>query len=245
MSRQLSVDDEDWWDTKPVARFRAGVGGFFSTQWPCFFFAGLCLVFSAIGFFVPAKEGPMVGRTVGIVCLAGAIACIVWGIVRWGSLIKSVDLHEGGVVWQDGGEHRASWDDIKDFYRTEIIINGAVNTRQVVIKTRKGREAVFGFALPNWKRLADRMQQETTDAQLPEAQAAFDDGETIRFGRELAVSRDGLVIKGRTIDNDRIRNLTVRNGYLIVETSGKAGILEVSLGETPNIGVLLALLSGR
>src|SRR5262249_28089965 len=75
MPERLSVDDEDWTEERPVSRHRAGFGDFFRFCWPSLFLAGLCLIFACVGFFVPAKEGPLVGRIVGMVSLVGALAC--------------------------------------------------------------------------------------------------------------------------------------------------------------------------
>ncbi|MBY0232924.1 MAG: hypothetical protein K2W96_26880, partial [Gemmataceae bacterium] len=148
-----------------------------------------------------------------------------------------------GIVWQSGGQQEAAWDEIDSFRRTEILFEGSVSRRDIAIETDDGRKAVFTMALSKWEKLADRMQEETTAVQLPEARARFAAGETIRFVREVAVGRDGLVIQGKTVPNERIEGMRVMNGYLVAQTSDRAGLLQVSLGETPNIGVLLALLS--
>ena len=219
MGARLSVDDEDWWEEKPVSRHRAGIGGFFVATWAWFFFAALCAALACIGFFVPAKEGPMVGQVVGVIGGAGALACIAWGFVRWAAVVKHVDVHHGGVAWRDcGGEHRAAWDEIRDFYRTEILVNGAASARQVAIKAANRTEAVFTHALDGWKRMADRMQQETTARQLLPARALYEAGETIRFGQQVRVSRDGLAIQGKTIGWDRVSGVRVPNGYLVAGT---------------------------
>lgn len=243
MGEFYSVDDDDqgdWWDARPASKHRAGVGGFFSHTWPLFFFAGLCLVFALIGFFVPAKEGPLVGRTIGICCTIAAVGFLVGVPVRWAMLIKSVDVHDGGVVWD--GHNRAGWNDIKDFYRTEIITNGAVTTRQVIIKTYDGEEAIFTYALGNWKKMADRIQHETTIRQVPEARQRYAAGETVKFGKRVGLDQDGMVLEGKRVDWDRIRGVRVQNGYLVVSVSGKGDAYQIPLFETPNVGVLLRLL---
>src|SRR5262245_50193591 len=191
---------DDWWEEPPVSRHRAGAAGFFSYCWAPLFFAALCLGLGCIGFFVPAKEGPVVGYTMGTIGVLGALACLVWAVVIYTRLIKHVDVHDGGVVWRDaGGRRRAAWEDIRDFYRTEIIVNGTVNTRRVVLRLRGKQEAAFTHALSNWKRMADRIEVETTIRQVPEARARYQAGETVRFGSQLGINQEGLVVQGKRL----------------------------------------------
>lgn len=236
---ELSV--EDWWEGRPVSKHRADLGGFFGHTWPFFLFASICAILAVIGFFVPAKEGPVVAYIMGGLGTLGAVGFVVAAFWRWAVLIKHVDLYDGGLVWQDGGRQIAAWDDVKEFYRYELLVNGAVSRREVTVKTFDGHQATFSFALSNWKGLADRVQYEITMRKVPEALAEYQSGEKVRFGKLAAISQDGITIDGRTFSWERVRGVRVRNGYITVTTSGGEEH-PLAIGETPNFPVLLKLL---
>jgi hypothetical protein len=242
MGRQdehLSV--EDWWDERPISKHRADVGGFFGHTWAFFLLAAFAAGFGCIGFFVPAQEGPMVGIIIGCIAVPLAIGLVVFGIWRWVMLIKHVDLHEGGLVWNDGSKQMAGWDDIKDFYRAEVIVNGAVNRREITITTHDGHTATFTYALSDWKELADRAQYEITIRKVPEAVTIYQAGEKVRFGKEVAISLEGITLDGMMYSWDRVRGARLHNGYITVTTSGGEEH-PMAVGDTPNFPVLLKLL---
>jgi hypothetical protein len=236
---QLSV--EDWWDEPPVSKHRADVGGFIGHTWPFFLLAAMSAGLGCIGFFVPAQEGPMVGLIMGVLGMLGAIALVVAAFWRWTMLIKHVDLHEGGLVWQDGNKQMAGWDDIKDFYRYELLVNGAVSRREITVKTHDGHQATFTYALSNWKNLADHVQYEITMRKVPEALANYQAGEKVHFGKEIAISLEGITLDGKLYSWERVRGVRLRNGYITVTTGGDEEHA-VAVGETPNFPVLLKLL---
>ncbi len=238
---QLSIDD-DWWEERPVSRHRADFGGIVAQTWAFFFFAALCAGLACIGFFVPAKEGPVVGAVMGVIGAAGALGFIGFGIYRYAMLIKDVDLHDGGVVW-NGGRQMAGWDDIKHFLRYELLINGSVSRREITIKTHDGTEAVFTHAVGNWKKLADRIQEEVYLRQIPQAMADFQAGEKVRFGPHVAISLVGLTVGGKSVPWERVDSVRVRNGYITAVTGGPYREEHpIPIGETPNFPVLLKLL---
>jgi hypothetical protein len=236
---QLSV--EDWWDEPPISKHRADTGGFFGHTWAFFLLAALSAGFGIIGFFVPAQEGPRVGIIIGCITMPLAVGLVVVGIWRWVMLIKHVDLHEGGLVWNDGSKQMAGWDDIKEFYRAEVIVNGAVNRREITIKTHDGHEATLTYALSKWKELADRVQYEITIRKVPEALANYQAGEKVQFGKEIAISQEGITIEGKTYPWERVRGTRLCNGYITV-TTGQDEEHAFAVGDTPNFPVLLKLL---
>src|SRR5262249_52439844 len=144
-------------------------------------------------------------------------------------------------VWNARSKQLAGWGDIKDFYRAEVIVNGAVNRREITINTHDGHTATFTYALSKWKELADHVQYEITIRKVPEALANYQAGEKVRFGKEIAISVEGITIDGKTYSWERVRGVRLRNGYITVTTGGDEEHA-VAVGDTPNFPVLLKLL---
>jgi hypothetical protein len=230
-----------WWEERPVSRHRVDFGGALGATWVFFLFAVCCLGLVYAGFFLPAREGPVVGMVMGSLAALGAGGFIAAGAWRWAALVKQVDVYDGGLVWQHGGEQRAGWDDIEEFYRAEVTVNNLVKRREVVIKTHDRRGATFTFALGGWKTLADRTQYEITMRKVPVALAEYRSGEKVRFGKGVAVSTEGVAIGGQTLAWNQVRGLRVCNGHILA-SAGSGREPAVCIADTPNFPVLLKLL---
>lgn len=218
---------------------QANFMGFFRTQ-----MAPLCLaVFGVflllIALFVPVKEGPQVAFWMGTISALGAVGCLVYAVVAYSLLIKQVTLYPDRVEWNN---QVASWEDITDVWRTEIIVNGTMSTRQVVIKTHDGVEATFTYILSHWERMAETIQSESAKVIGPEALADFSRGKTVKFG-DVSVSQKGVTICGKLVPWDAVERTTISNGHYCVFRPGEEwSSLQVSLGSTPNFLVFLRLL---
>src|SRR5262245_34682475 len=112
-----SIPDEYAWaqDERPVATFSSGAMDFLRYSWPYFFLALLGVGLGCIGFFVPAKEGPVVGMIMGVVGVLAAAGVIAWGVVVWQKLVHHVRLYPDGVLWLENGRWRgARWGEIEE-----------------------------------------------------------------------------------------------------------------------------------
>lgn len=237
-------DKYDWaQDTRPVSTFTMGVGGFFRSIGAALICGVLALVLALVGFFAPVKEGPVVAMTMGILCSAGLVGCVIWGVFSCLAPIKHVRVYEDGVLWISKGKwYGALWEDIDECYRKEIIVNGTANTRDLAIKTRRGQKAVFSIVLSRWEKLAEAVQMRVTMLRGPEVQEDYQAGESVRFG-PVTVGQDGLKVDGKELEWDEIKSIEIVNGYLSVQAGGKRGKShDVALGDIPNYLVMLRLL---
>src|SRR5436190_20987860 len=111
-------------DESPVSVHTAGIGGLFRTAWAVFVMAGFTLIMSAVGFFVPAKEGPTVGLIMGLIFLVATLALIIAGIVRFLRFVREVEIYPSGIIWKAEGRRKgAQWEEISEVYRTEVKVN--------------------------------------------------------------------------------------------------------------------------
>ncbi|MGL4554228.1 MAG: DUF6585 family protein [Gemmataceae bacterium] len=226
-------------DDAPVSVHVAGPLGFFRSQMGPMLLAGCAVGLMLIALFVKSKEGPEVNRWIAIGSAGAIVAAIIWGGAAYAGLVKKVTIFPDRVEWAG---QIASWKDIKDVWRTEIIVNGNMQTRQVVIKTRDGVEATFLYILSDWAKMANTIQVETAKVIGPKAFADYEAGKPVKFGN-VVVSQSGLKIGGKSIPWTLVVRTTVENGYYNVYQPGEEWCtVSASLGETPNMLVLLHLL---
>ncbi len=233
--------DQDWADGKSASRHSAGLGAFFSHNLLLLIFAGICAPIAVMGFVIrvdEAKESPVVGRMVAIGFSALTAALLAWAVIAYVRLVKLVEVFDEGVVW--GGGERATWDEIVAAYRAELIYNGSTARQDLTIETEDGRTAVFRMHLSKWDRLAGRIQEEVFERIWPEAKARYDEGEEVEFG-PLAISQEGVTVKGSFIPWKRVKKVSVINGHVSVKEKGEEDTHDVPLGSVPNYGVFLRL----
>jgi hypothetical protein len=237
-------DKYDWArDERPTATFSAGPVDFLRYTWPYFFFAALALGFACIGFFVPAREAPVVGMIVGLVGVLIAVAMVAWGAVVWTKVVRHARLYPDGVMWLEGGRWRgARWDEIEELYRVEIYVNNSPSKKEIVVKSSRGVKGTLTHALPRWAKLAEAVQMQATMALGPAARARFKAGEALVFG-PVKVSVRGIKVNDEVMHWEDVASIRVSNGYLNVVPRGKRtdGVF-VSLAEVPNYLVLLKIL---
>jgi hypothetical protein len=224
---------------KPISVHTAGPVGFLRSQAAPLFLAGFCIVMVPVALFVPSKEGPEVTRWIAIGAAVGAMASLVWAIVAYSTLVKKVTIYPDRVEWND---QIATWEDITDVWRTEIIVNGTMQTRQVVIKTHDGTSATFMYILSDWADMAEKIQVETSKILGPPAFEAFEAGKKVKFGN-VVIGPSGVSLSGKAVPWELIARTTIENGhYCIYQAGDQWASVSASLGETPNMLVLLRLL---
>jgi hypothetical protein len=229
---------------QPTSSHATNLGGYLRYSFGQLFMGVLCLCFSAAGFFVPAKEGPVVAMSIGAVFLVLAAACFVWAAVRCSKLIAEVDVYPDGVLWLQGAEFRgARYDEIAEFHRAESTVNGMTQRKNVVIKTTGGEMAVFEHALSGWEELANELGTRMTLQLAPRALERFHAGETVAFG-SVSIGPDGLTIDKELIPYSDMKDVHLQNGAVVVYTKSKKGgdCRAAFLGVMPNYLVFLKLL---
>lgn len=240
MARQKSKD-KHWSDGKPLSKHRAGIGSlFFPLGWLFFLLAAITGGIAVMAGVIQTNEDPMVPRLTIVICGLLTAVLLAWPVVLYVRMVKSVDLHEEGVVW--GSDEEATWEEIVGFYRYEFIYNNQPTVRDATIETEDGRRAVFGIGLSNWEKLADRIQEATFAVQWPQAREQFEAGEEVEFGDLVSVGPDGITLQGDLVPWKKIKKVAVGNGHLCVYEKGSEDSRDLQLRYIPNYGVLLRLL---
>lgn len=229
---------------RPLSAHTAGLGGWLRFNGAILLLAGIAVLIGGGLLALHLTRGPQANTLIpGLVIAALAVPLVGWAVARSSGLVAEVRLYPDGVVWFEKGRWRgARWEEIDEFYRTEVIVNGSVQTREVFIRTAGGHSGRFTHALPRWAKMAEVLQMQTTMAQGPAAQARFRAGEAVAFG-EVRVSPRGIKIDGQSLDWQDVDRIEVGNGALLVYGVGKRkGPHAASLGSLPNYLVLLKLL---
>jgi hypothetical protein len=224
-----------------ISRHRETGGAFFRFTWAflllAFISAGLAVMFATV---LPRHQ-QVSGYIAAAVCGVIAVALLITAFVVYGGLIKEVSLYFDRIEWKEGGRKvSVAWEDVRQVYRAEIYLNNTLNRRDVTIHAGR-HKATFTYILSNWKALAEHIQEYTHPHLWAEAVADFNAGNKVRFGKDVAVSRDGLTVEGKSSRWEDVREVMVRNGNLVVRV-GRGDYRASSLADIPNYHVLLSLL---
>jgi hypothetical protein len=113
------------------------------------------------------------------------------------------------------------------------------------IQTADGRRLTFDDSLPRLGVLAQIVCRETLPFLWPQAEAACEAGQTVRFG-SIQLDRQGFRHGKQSLRWSQMQKVKVNGAQLLVYTKGKwIHALNVPLSDTPNAHVLLALLGQR
>jgi hypothetical protein len=217
--------------------------GVVSRYAPHFLMSALCL---AVGLFVlvlgilKPNSGALIPGIVVSACSLPWLIPMFLGVSR---LPRQVEATSEGLVWQDKqGEHRCRWDEIREVYRLEKIVNQTFRVKELKLVLSHGEQVAVDQCLSDFDRLADTVQAVSAE-QLLAAKRSSLDGSGAEFG-PVVLQRAGLSVRGKYFPWDQVEQYTIFNGTIVVYPKGYQGIKceEVGFGEVPNYPVLLRLL---
>ncbi len=160
------------------------------------------------------------------------------GIERWGLRGKLWALR-----WADMVEMRYHAVKMGVYY---FIPAGTIIT--VKLTDPNGKKHGVPSNLKGMELLAERIADQQTAARFPEARAALDRGEEVRFGKALIVDREKLSARKlfggyKSCPISDIEKVAVEGGFLRIRQRGKfLGFGGGSVGAIPNIFLFLRLL---
>jgi hypothetical protein len=171
--------------------------------------------------------------------------------VRWVSLCADglVWADADGLVWADAdGRHEAHWDDVREVYRKEWVINGCRHTA-LTLRFTAHHEVVFDHMLADYNELAARVQELSARNLLTRLATTLKCNGVVQFG-PVGVDPRGLSWKQRWgpefFDWHEI-DYAVDNGRLIVVPCGRRFTWnerrEQLLSDIPNYLALLHLMA--
>lgn len=210
------------------------------------------LLFSGYRAFSGSGDGlNYVCGGVGLLLLLGGVFAL-WEQGRDRSL--RVGVYQDGLVYTRSGKTDVvRWDEIEEA-RMQILsigTRGGRGSMDTVYAYEIGRESgpalKFRFnknSIRNIDALSATIQQEVTRRHLPRAMQSLAQGEAVQFGK-LSVDRQGIGNGKEMISWDDVEDVKVNNGTINIRKKGKwLNWSHVSVGETPNVFVFLALVDG-
>jgi hypothetical protein len=160
------------------------------------------------------------------------------GVERWGLRGKIWSLR-----WADMIEMRYHAVKMRVYYF--IPAGTIINVR---LTDPNGKKHRLPSNMKGMELLAERIADQQTAARFPEARAALDRGEEVRFGKALIVDREKLSARKlfggyKSCPLSDIEKVAVEGGFLRIRQRGKfLGFGGGSVGAIPNIFLFLRLL---
>jgi hypothetical protein len=231
-----------------VSEHRPTPEGLVQTTWPFLLLGTFTFFFGIMLQFVRTKAGEETAtRIAGIVALIGSVPLL--GVAPWRFFQgpTSVRVHKEGLEWRkDGREHRRTWADVTEVYRTEIHMlqagarpNDWNRRTELRLVFADGSEARFNHVLSNYNQLIGFVQKATTEHLLPRAREALHIG-GVAFGA-IRLTREGLSVGRDVFPFGALNQFYVGNGHLGWVDMG-CFKHTFALKDLPNYMVLLTLL---
>lgn len=226
----------------PTPQHEFSLGGFFSLYAPHLI---LTCIFAALGLF-----GMIAGRSraandlfaVGVIALVGSFGPLIPLVLAALKTIDAVELDHQAIGWKDAaGDHRLTWQEIKEVYRRELVRNG-FRTAELKVVPIAGDPVTFNRSLSNYEQLADTAQSHHAAVWLSTRQAEVEQGGAT-FG-PIVVRPDGVIVEGEVILWDALEQYALLRGYLCFVTPrhrGKA-MKMVAVKDVPDYLLLMHLM---
>jgi hypothetical protein len=206
-----------------------GLGCFLFAVANCVITFGLFCVW--VGYMVisddktPAKDKWMGWVSIGAMGLPVMIAGS-WMRRRFNALgSMRLWLMPGGLAWDySQGRGVARWDEITKIYAqlTQVYQNGRLirESRRYTVRTAGGSEFMFSEFVPEVEQVVETLEREVGRVLFPQMLARFQAGEAVAFDK-LTVSKAGLRHGSNTLPWSEVERISVEQGYLAVQKTGK------------------------
>lgn len=210
------------------------------------------LLFSGYRAFTGSGDGlNYICGGLGLLLLLGGVYAL-WEQGRDRSLRVGVH-HDAFIYTRSGKTDVVRWDEIEEARMQILSIGtrggqGKMDTVYAYeIRRQGGPELKFRFnknSIRNIDALSAAIQQEVTRRHLPRAMQTLAQGKPVQFGK-LSVDNQGIGNGKETVSWDDVEDVQVNNGAINIRKKGKwLNWSNVSVGETPNVFVFLALVDG-
>ena len=214
-------------------------------SWLIMLLGGLVIAAGLISVFRSVINGGGGGAWIALVFLlvvGGGMAYFGYRRSR-----RRAQVFDQGLVYSSSGTTQTwRWEEIAFVWQK--IIRVSVNfipagTRYVyTIQHRNGQKIILDDGLRGIKYLGETIQQETFTRLMPLAVAAYNNGETLHFGK-LTVNQQGIGNGKETVPWNQIKGVQVNQGYVAVKREGKwLRWANVPVAGVPNFFVFMALV---
>jgi len=215
-------------------------------------FAGLIAVGGVVS--PPADESavPIIFGFAGFLGLLG-MGLGVLGIVglKRKSKPKTLALHEGGVMYDDGTRRRLiRWEEITTLKQppAKVKVRGVLEVKipYACLLRAEGQPEIVLSGFGNVRAVGKRAEQETLERILPQLRERLERGETVRFGT-LSLSADGVggfgVLGGGQVRWEEVEGLYIdgKGRVALAEKGALLGQPAVPFIDVPNGHLFFAL----
>jgi hypothetical protein len=183
--------------------------------------------------------------------LAGVTVWLIWAI----KVPRRVDLYQNGLDYRVGRRHRyLFWNQIHEIYQMPLY---RVNRRErpedndhdlwmYRLVRRDGRSLRLSH-LHSIRGLGQRIQEQVVRRHLPIALDALRAGYSIRFGRHLTVSLEGIRLQQTLIEWHEISQISIDEASEVRITRRRRGVspAHVAIERVPNLLLLDGVLRAR
>ena len=193
-------------------------------------------------------EGRAICLGLAGLALAGIVPAVIY-LVRVRR--EHVSLHAGGLTHRRGERRLETfpWADIESVFVVITKVHTEIGvplgkSRRYTLQRRDGRQLVLTETLGGVDELLARVQAKTGCQLLPAALARVAAGESVAFGKSLAVNERGLVRGGgRTLEWTRLEGVKVAEGVVSIRARDSwLPWTMFSYGHLPNATVFLQLV---
>ena len=190
----------------------------------------------------PDREGMIV---VAVLFAAIGVPLFGMGLAQRG---KTVEVYEHGLVRVKGKNVKVTrWDDINAVWQriTRNYYNGIYTgtTYVYTIQTKNGEKFKITNVYKDIEALGNSIQSEVTKRLLPPMVRAYQNGQTVSFGK-LSLNPQGLIYKDKQLAWNEIKDLKIERGFISVKKEGGRWFnwASVSAANVPNLFVFLAMI---
>jgi len=199
--------------------------------------------------FVTDTKNNLPFAFIGLIFLIAAAVLLVVSALNSRNKVQA--YQEGLVVMRGSQSEAIPWNAVTNFYqrvvryRYSLIITYTV--RRYIVERADGKRFTFS-QYKNIARLGEIISQQTATRKLPQAQAAYQAGQTLTFGK-MSLSQAGLSNGRETIPWSEVSGVRVVNGAIVISRQGKRlAWASAAVATTPNPQVFITLvqnLAGR
>lgn len=210
---------------------------------------GTILLGAGAGVFLAPTENYDI--KVGLLCIAFALFCLVMAIRYATYPLRYKTWHvytcDKGFIFSKGGKAGVfRWEQIESFWEQvtqhkRYGMNIGM-THKYTVRHVDGTEAIFDDKFGNVDKLGETINEEIIRVKLPQAIAAFTDGQVLNFG-PISISLQG-VSKGKdSLPWDQIKRIYVSGGYFIVDRhKNLISWANIEASKIPNVSLLTRLI---
>jgi hypothetical protein len=224
----------------PRGEYRSGVG-----SWIVVILGAGLIALGLFGEFVVIRNG---GDTSAMLALLVPIAFGGMFIFSWFAYSRRrVQVFDQGIVYTQGSKAQAwRWDDIafvwQQITRMSVYFIPVATSYVYTVQHRNGQKIKLTNGIRNIKALGEMMQSETFTRLMPLAVAAYNNGETLHFGK-LTISQQGIGNSKEIVPWAQVKGVEVVQGYVGVKREGKwLRWANIRVASVPNFFIFMALV---